>query len=601
MLFVFGENLMSKYMIQKNYNFIKILPDWAKIFARKYCSNTTSTYIFHGNIRDFLAQRTGLKEFGFVDVQDYIADVLFGYNGKIICYDRSSGISFVESPYNNKSNKTKDDYVFTLSKHFNIGSNGDNGVNLFSRKITNALDFIEKYFYEKIKERERVIFIVDYAETVVPSSAGASYSEEDRFSFVTLKRWAYNPIFIDKDITIILLTENLYELNQSLIKCPNIIKIHVPIPNEKLRLNFLNYKLKEGRLFLSESLTTSTVAKITGGLNLVNINQIIAESFHEKKDISMEFLRKRKKEIIEAESVGMLEIIETESNLEMVSGHDFVKKTLKKAASNIRAGRLDVLPMGYLISGPVGTGKSFLVKCFTGEIGIPVVRMLNFRSKYVGVTESNLEKILDILKAMAPVAVIIDEADAVLGDRDMEGDSGTSNRVFAQLSSFMGNTDYRGQIIWFLITCRPDLLPVDIKRQGRCEEHLSLFYPNNEVERKDIFNVMLKKLNIKTDFKYKDDVFRKQKFIYSGADIESILVRAKGSAIIDGLDFITEKHIIDAINNFIPPVYPYEVELQNLVAVLECTHIGMLPPQYVDMPKGKVVETVRQLKLALNE
>ena len=112
---------------------------------------------------------------------------------------------------------------------------------------------------------------------------------------------------------------------------------------------------------------------------------------------------------------------------------------------------------------------------------------------------------------------------------------------------------------------------------------------------------MLKKLNIKTDFRYKDDIFRKQKFTYSGADIESILVRAKGASIIDGLGFVTEKHIVEAINNFIPPVYPYEVELQNLVAVLECTHIGMLPPQYVDMPKSKVVETVRQLKLALNE
>ncbi len=588
-------------MIQKNYNFIKILPEWAKIFARKYCSNTTSTYIFHGNIRDFLAQRTGDKEFGFVDVQDYIADVLFGYNGKIICFDRSSGISFVENPYDDAPNKTKNDYIFSMSKQYNMKSTEENGRNFFSRKIINALDYIEKYFYEKIKEKERVIFIVDYAETVIPSSTGSSYPEEDRYSFVTLKRWAYNPIFIDKDITIILLTENLYELNQSLIKCPNIIKIHVPIPNEGLRLNFLNYKLKEGQLFLAETLTTSTVAKITGGLNLVNINQIIAESYHEKIDISMEFLRKRKKEIIEAESVGMLEIVESESNLDLVSGHDFVKKTLKKAAGNIKNGRMDVLPMGYLISGPVGTGKSFLVKSFTGEIGIPVVRMLNFRSKYVGATESNLEKILDILKAMAPVAVIIDEADAVLGDRDMDGDSGTSNRVFAQLSSFMGNTEYRGKIIWFLITCRPDLLPVDIKRQGRCEEHLSLFYPNNEKEREEIFHVMLKKLKIKTDFKYKDDIFRKQKLIYSGADIESILVRAKGSSIIDGLDFITERHIIEAISSFIPPVYPYEVELQNLVAVLECTNIGMLPPQYADMPKSKVVETVRQLKMALNE
>jgi ATP-dependent 26S proteasome regulatory subunit len=592
---------MAKFMIKKNSNFIRILPEWAKVFARKYCSNTTSTYIFHGNIRDFLAQRTGDKEFSFVDIQDYIADVLFGYNGKIICFDRSSGISFVENPYDTIKNKTKNDYIYTLSKAFNVKNNEEQNINFFSRKITTALELIEKYFYEKIKEKERVIFILDYAETVVPSSTGSSYNEEDRFSFVTLKRWAYNPIFINKDITIILLTENLYELNQSLIKCPNVIKIHIPIPNEITRYNFLNYKLKEQELFLDNELSTSTVAKITGGLNLVNINQIIAESYHEKKSISLEFLRKRKKELIEAESVGLLEIIESQANLDYVSGHEFVKSTLKKAADNIKKGRLDVLPMGYLISGPIGTGKSFLVQCFTGEIGIPVVRMLNFRSKYVGVTESNLEKILDILKAMAPVAVIIDEADAVLGDRDMDGDSGTSNRVFAQLSSFMGNTEYRGRIIWFLITCRPDLLPVDIKRQGRCEEHLSLFYPSNEKEREELYRVMIKKLNITTEFKFKDDIFKKQKHVYSGADIESILIRAKSASATDGLEIVSEKDIIDAINNFIPPVYPYEVELQNLVSVLECTHVGMLPPQYSEIPRSKIVDTIINIKAMLNE
>ena len=80
---------------------------------------------------------------------------------------------------------------------------------------------------------------------------------------------------------------------------------------------------------------------------------------------------------------------------------------------------------------------------------------------------------------MWPVGVIIDEADAFLGDRNQQGDSGTSNRVFAQLSSFMGNTEYRGKIVWFLITCRPDLLPIDLKRQGRAEEHLGALLPGD--------------------------------------------------------------------------------------------------------------------------
>ena len=594
---------MAKKLTPKKYNFVDRLPEWAKDFAVKYCSNTASTYIFHGNIRDFLAQRTAVNEFRFVEVQDYIADVLFGYKGRIVCYDRSSGISFVENPYRKDSeHPTKKDYINTMSKNYIDKENKEDKYKLlFTRNITNAFELIEKYFYEKIKQRERVILIIDFAETVIPSSRGNAYSEEDRFSFVTIKRWAYNPIFIHLDVTIILLTENLSELNISLVKCPSIINIHIPLPDEGTREKFLDYNKRNGKLFLDKSLTNSTVAKITGGLNLVNINQIIAESYQEKKNISLEYLRRKKKELIEAESVGMLEIVKAESNLNMISGHDFVKKSLKRTAENIKHGRFDVLPMGYLISGPVGTGKSFLVTCFTGEIGIPVVKMLNFRSKYVGSTESNIEKILDILKAMAPVAVMIDEADAVLGDRDMNGDSGTSNRVFAQISSFMGNTEYRGKIIWFLITCRPDLLPVDIKRQGRCEEHFSLFYPCNSKEREDLYYKMIKKLKIKTDVKYDDNMFKKQNYDYSGADIEAVLVRAKRISVSDSMDFITKKHIDEAVNNFIPAVYPYEVELQNLVSVLECTHAGMIPEKYETMPKIKIAETIRQIKAILNE
>ena len=50
--------------------------------------------------------------------------------------------------------------------------------------------------------------------------------------------------------------------------------------------------------------------------------------------------------------------------------------------------------MGYLICGPVGTGKSFLAMCAAAEIGIPCVMLKNFRSKYVGETEGNLERVL---------------------------------------------------------------------------------------------------------------------------------------------------------------------------------------------------------------
>ena len=352
---------------------------------------------------------------------------------------------------------------------------------------------------------------------------------------------------------------------------------------------------------LEHRLSPAGVAKITSGLNLMNLNQLAAESYQEDKPISMEYLQNRKKEIIENEASGLLEFIESEHDLNMVSGHDFVKKRFRSAARAIKQGRLDVLPMGYLLSGPVGTGKSFMVTAFAGEIGIPIVKFRNFRSKWQGVTESNLEKVLNILKAMAPVGVMIDEADAFLGDRNQEGDSGTSNRIFAQIASFMGDTAYRGRIIWFLITCRPDLLPIDLKRQGRAEEHLALFYPETNEEKENLFETLIKKLAIKIQKFPVAEVLRKYHFDCSGADLEAILIRAKFNAAMKNHIIITREDIEETIRDFVPPAYPHEIDLQNLVAVLECTSREMVPKRFQNLDRSKLVAEIRQLKELLGE
>jgi SpoVK/Ycf46/Vps4 family AAA+-type ATPase len=256
--------------------------------------------------------------------------------------------------------------------------------------------------------------------------------------------------------------------------------------------------------------------------------------------------------------------------------------------------------MGYLIAGPVGSAKTFMVTCFTGEIGFPCVKFLNFRSQWQGVTEGNLEKILKVLHAMWPVGVIIDEADAFLGDRDQQGDSGTSNRVFAQLASFMGDTQHRGKIVWFLITSRPDLLPVDLKRQGRAEEHLALFYPQTVEEHDALFKVMLAKTGVRADVTSITEVIDDPSGL-SGADIEAILARALLSAdvAVDGTPLMSRDVLRQAFTDFIPATSQLEREMQILAAVQECTSREVLPEIYRDMDRSEVFARLNELRAIL--
>jgi ATP-dependent Zn protease len=165
----------------------------------------------------------------------------------------------------------------------------------------------------------------------------------------------------------------------------------------------------------------------------------------------------------------------------------------------------------------------------------------------------------------------------------------------------MGNTDYRGKIIWFLITCRPDLLPIDLKRQGRAEEHLALFYPETFEEKQLLFNTLVKKLKIKVQNIDIIDLFQRYQFDFSGADLESILIRAKFLATMNNHVIITESELEETIKDFVPPTYPHEIELQNLVAVMECTSREMVPKRFQNLDRQKIITDIKQLKILLGE
>ena len=284
-------------------------------------------------------------------------------------------------------------------------------------------------------------------------------------------------------------------------------------------------------------------------------------------------------------------------DLSMVAGHEPAKKKLYDAARAIRAGKTEVVPMGYVICGPVGTGKTFLTTCFAGEIGIPAVTLKNFRSMWQGVTEGNLERILNLLKAMSPIAVIVDEADAQLGNRSSSGDSGVSNRVFAQIAQFMGNTELRGKVVWFLLTCRPDLIPVDLKRQGRAEEHIALFYPQTREERLAMLHAMMKKTGIQIQSTEAEEMFLKNATGLSGADVEAILTRARMNNAFEADSALDADDLKAALEDFIPPSYPTEIELQTLVAVLECTSKSLLPDEYRKMDRGEIIRRTNELTM----
>ena len=425
----------------------------------------------------------------YVGLHEFLVQDLFAARDAVIFYDRSAGIHFADSA-------SKKDFSRAVSGYDSVF--GTEYQKKLPKDPTGVFQLLENYLRLRLSDGKRIAVIIDYAETIAPMAEASMYSAEDRRALVFLQKWSRDPLFVESDLTVCLITENLTDLNQQLVQSPHTAEIHVPIPSEADRKRFINTSLVGQRSTFDahSDVSPANLAQNTAGLNYTQLRSIVADVLENKNRLTFDTLSDLKKEFIEAEAYGLLEFIETDFTLDLVAGHTEAKQHLRQAARALRAGRPDVMPMGYLISGPVGCGKTFLITCFSGEIGIPMVKLKNFRSQWQGVTEGNLEKILNLLSAMTPVAVMIDEADAALGDRDASGDSGVSQRVFSQIVSFMSNPKNRGKVIFFLVTARPDLMPVDLKRQGRAEEHIALFYPNTRGDREELLQVMMRRTNI---------------------------------------------------------------------------------------------------------
>ena len=71
-----------------------------------------------------------------------------------------------------------------------------------------------------------------------------------------------------------------------------------------------------------------------------------------------------------------------------------VSEHAKRVVKNIKDGNYRRVPMGIFFVGPMGTGKTFIAEAFAGESGLTCLKLKNFRDKWVGSTEANLEKIL---------------------------------------------------------------------------------------------------------------------------------------------------------------------------------------------------------------
>jgi len=226
-----------------------------------------------------------------------------------------------------------------------------------------------------------------------------------------------------------------------------------------------------------------------------------------------------------------------------------------------RARRLSLsLPRGFILFGPPGTGKSLFARCLAGEVNLPVV---NFRtepliSKWLGESGHRFDEAIHIAEQMSPVILFVDEVDKLLMKRSgtaSDGASGEMRRVTNQVLGWLGDKNRKSVFVG--ATNRPQDLDEAAIRAGRIDYMIPMLYPDAEA-RKQILKVHLgcsspHPVPLSLSPERTDELLEYiacESGSFSGAELESLVDRAKRYAFMEGSEILEQEHFMKALHTF---------------------------------------------------
>lgn len=392
-----------------------------------------------------------------------------------------------------------------------------------------------------------------------------------------MRDWGSDSLLTGHDLATFLVTENLNDLHALLANNPASASLKIPLPApDDLRQAFILLQPSYPLALQQYTGKLDTPAEQLAGATLASVETMLKTKEHHREALADNDLSALKKQLVEKDCNGLIEFIESKKTLDDLYGQEKIKEWLRHDIALWKQNDISALPMGYLLCGPVGTGKTFMVECLAGEAGVPVVKLKNFRDKWVGSTEGNLEKIFRLLHALGRCYVFIDEADQALGKRDSgSNDSGISGRIYSMIAEEMSNGANRGHIVWVLASSRPDLIEVDLKRPGRIDVKIPIFPTTSAAEGFRLIRALCKRRGLDVP----ESAFTKLKskipdLLTPGA-AEALSIKVYRLSRIDKLEPV--EALSQCLADYQTPVAPEVMEFQIGIARAEASDLEFVP------------------------
>jgi len=535
-------------------------PAWAAEIALAYESTARGQFILSGNVHDRLPVGGGLVNLG-----GFIEKELLAVFQVIFSFDLGNGLRV------------------TRGADLLEGWSGAKRLEPIIRQPLAAIELVSAFLRYRAnlralgqeKQPMHVACVLRDADDILPATGGWSYELGGMASL--LRDWAGEAPFSELPFISLIIADNLNDLHPSVALNPRAARINVPLPDtEALSRALKLLRRDQGSAFDASMGDDGKMAAALTGVAITAVETLTKQRAHQKRPIKNGDLVDIKKELVERESSNLIEFIESKRTLADYEGSPALKEWLRQDVALWQAGDLKALPKGYLICGPVGTGKTYLVECLAGEAGIPVVKLKNFRDRWVGSSEGNLEKIIGLVRALGRCMVFIDEADQALGRRTSDsGDSGLSGRIYSMIAQEMSDPDTRGHVIWILASSRPDMIEVDLKRPGRVDVKIPLLPTTTIEESAKLLRALCKRLGLVVTVEQLTALGKKIPLLLTPGAAEAFAVKAYRMSRTKSLEPI--QAIEDCLTGYQPPVPEDVLEFQMAIAVREATDLAFVP------------------------
>ncbi len=292
------------------------------------------------------------------------------------------------------------------------------------------------------------------------------------------------------------------------------------------------------------------------GLSEHEITQLLTRGYQEDSKLDsndVELVLQEKEQIIKKS--GILDMISTVEQFDNVGGLTNLKAWLKQKA-HILHNLNEALafgveaPKGVMIVGMPGCGKSLTAKATASLFKLPLLRLDvgSLMGKYVGESESNMRRALQLAEAVSPCVLWVDELEkAFVGIGSGGAGSEVATRLFGYFLTWM--QDKTGAV--FVLATANDIssLPPELLRKGRFDEIFYVDFPTRD-ERENIFKIHLQKRNQNAVIDIKKLTEKTDGF--SGADIEAVVKEAIEIAFVNNRTALTTESLIDVIGSTHP-------------------------------------------------